>query len=192
MRCSTLKEAELIPDSAVPYTLPQSRWNSSNRHKTSNEGKGEQLTHLTTCVRRRALNDAETQVAGLERAHRSWLVREKSWQPKIVVRLCASGSTFVVSVLSLQTARREGKDSRVAASAVSAASGLAAEQWQSKPTPRQRSVRSNANSGVACRKSVERFACLCCCLSVYVRVCLEFNSTCLSRLFLETYSCDSI
>lgn len=24
-RCSTLKEAELIPDSAVPYTLPESR-----------------------------------------------------------------------------------------------------------------------------------------------------------------------
>lgn len=37
VRCSTLKEAELIPDSAVPYTLPQSRWNSSNR-QTSNEG----------------------------------------------------------------------------------------------------------------------------------------------------------
>lgn len=25
VRCSTLKEAELIPDSAVPYTLPESR-----------------------------------------------------------------------------------------------------------------------------------------------------------------------
>lgn len=25
VRCGTLKEAELIPDSAVPYTLPESR-----------------------------------------------------------------------------------------------------------------------------------------------------------------------
>lgn len=38
VRCSTLKEAELILDSAVPYTLPESRWNSSNR-QMSNEGK---------------------------------------------------------------------------------------------------------------------------------------------------------
>lgn len=31
MRCGTLKEAELIPDSAVPYTLPESRCKSSKR-----------------------------------------------------------------------------------------------------------------------------------------------------------------
>lgn len=33
VRCNTLKEAELIPDSAVPYTLPESRCNSSNRQR---------------------------------------------------------------------------------------------------------------------------------------------------------------
>lgn len=52
-------------------------------------------------------------MAVLERANRSWLVRERSWQPKplcacvcvslYVVRACA------VSVLSPQTAGKEGK-----------------------------------------------------------------------------------
>lgn len=54
VKCSTLKEAELIPDSAVPYTLPESRCNSSNR-QTSKFESGRDLTHLTTCVRQRTL-----------------------------------------------------------------------------------------------------------------------------------------
>ena len=97
VRCSTLKEAELIPDSAVPYTLPESRWNSSNR-QTSNERVAEGLTHLTTCV---ALNNAGRNVAVLERAKRSWLVREESRQPtNLLVWVC------VRSVSSLQIAAR--------------------------------------------------------------------------------------
>lgn len=44
--------------------------------------EGEGLTHLTACVRQRATQNAERQVEQLERANRSWLVREKSWQPK--------------------------------------------------------------------------------------------------------------
>lgn len=53
-RCSTLKEAELIPDSAVPYTLPESRCNSSNRQTSKFESR-RALAHLTTCARRWAL-----------------------------------------------------------------------------------------------------------------------------------------
>lgn len=64
VRCNTLKEAELIPDSAVPYTLPESRCNSSNHHRSKFESKaggrrvsggGGALTLLTTRVRRRTL-----------------------------------------------------------------------------------------------------------------------------------------
>lgn len=47
VRCSTLKEAELIPDSAVPYTLPESRCNSSNRQTSKFESGA--FTHLTMC-----------------------------------------------------------------------------------------------------------------------------------------------
>lgn len=39
VRCNTLKEAELIPDSAVPYTLPESRCNSSNRQRSKFESE---------------------------------------------------------------------------------------------------------------------------------------------------------
>lgn len=50
VRCNTLKEAELIPDSAVPYTLPESRCNSSNRQisKFESDGDGDSHTpHVT-------------------------------------------------------------------------------------------------------------------------------------------------
>lgn len=39
VRCNTLKEAELIPDSAVPYTLPESRCNSSNHQRSKFESE---------------------------------------------------------------------------------------------------------------------------------------------------------
>lgn len=119
VRCSTLKEAELIPDSAVPYTLPESRWNSSNRQnvKTSNEGEGEELTQLTTCVRKRSTQDGGTEVAVLERPNRSLLVRGESGQPKYVrvcVFVCAfecvSGQCCCLR-LQVEEGKREGRAS---------------------------------------------------------------------------------
>lgn len=61
VRCNTLKEAELIPDSAVPYTLPESRCNSSNHQRSKFESKasGGALTHLTTRVRQWTLKECQ-------------------------------------------------------------------------------------------------------------------------------------
>lgn len=54
VRCNTLKEAELIPDSAVPYTLPESRCNSSNHQRSKFEskarGRGGALSHAVRHV----------------------------------------------------------------------------------------------------------------------------------------------
>lgn len=51
MRCGTLKEAELIPDSAVPYTLPESRCKSSNRQTSKGLRERYRRTgEVPTCV----------------------------------------------------------------------------------------------------------------------------------------------
>lgn len=123
------------------------------KRQTRGGERGEGLTHLTTCVRQRALKkikknkNAERKSGSVrERAKRSWLVREKSWQPRY---LCLS-VLKCVCVVSVVDCRGGGEREGVAVDAVSAASGLAAEQWQSNPTGRRaESVRSN--SGVACR-----------------------------------------
>lgn len=60
VRCNTLKEAELIPDSAVPYTLPESRCNSSNHQRSKSESRargGGALARCTTRVRQRTLKE---------------------------------------------------------------------------------------------------------------------------------------
>lgn len=75
VRCNTLKEAELIPDSAVPYTLPESRCNSSNHQRSKFErrarGEGGARTRRMTRVRRRTLKECR----------RSGGVKEDETQP---------------------------------------------------------------------------------------------------------------
>lgn len=65
MKCNTLKEAELIPDSAVPYTLPESRCNSSNHQRSKFESKagggGCSHTPYDTCE---AMDTRECQRSG--------------------------------------------------------------------------------------------------------------------------------
>lgn len=105
VRCGTLKEAELIPDSAVPYTLPESRWNSSNR-QTSNEWKRRSSHTLRHVWGNGALIPPKEKV--LERANHSWLVREKDLAAQLLKRVCVLESVCVWSVFLFQATGREG------------------------------------------------------------------------------------
>lgn len=178
VRCSTLKEAELIPDSAVPYTLPESRWNSSNRQTSNGWEGGSALTHLTTCMRQRA----DKKKIKKKRPKKSGSVREG--EPQLVSQREELAAHMFVCVLkcvwvcvrwvsSLQTAWREGRK-RASGSECSERSqriGWSTVTEQSHRTAE--SVRSHTHTQVwhAVRKqSIAQFACLC--LSVYTQVCV--------------------
>lgn len=119
VKCSTLKEAELIPDSAVPYTLPESRCNSSN-HQTSKFESGRDLTHLTTCVRQRTLKKRPKTSRSVREVEPQLVSQREELAAYIFVCVCA------VSVVASDW--REGKTVRVSVNAVSTASKLSAEQ----------------------------------------------------------------
>lgn len=86
VRCGTLKEAELIPDSAVPYTLPESRCKSSNR-QMSGGGRGlrERYRRERRC-RGGAYGSRSSQrresSGGGGGVNRRWLVREEERKPQ--------------------------------------------------------------------------------------------------------------
>lgn len=113
VRCSTLKEAELIPDSAVPYTLPESRWNSSNRQNVKRGGGGgahtaydmcEKTEHSRRWNRSGSVREAESQLVSQRRERAAQICTS------VCVRVC-----FWVceqSVLLPQTAGRGGEKRR--------------------------------------------------------------------------------
>lgn len=179
--CGTLKEAELIPDSAVPYTLLESRWNSSNRQtRQKRRGKGREKGISHTSGHVWALKKCLKKSGRVrERANRSWLVRERSWQLQY---LCGYWSVFGCvwgqwRRFWLQR-RKGGEREGVAVSAVSAAGRSAAEQWQNNPAGWQTRVWGHTQTQAwhAVRKqSVAHCACLCLCWSVYSNVCIHLR-----------------
>lgn len=165
VRCGTLKEAELIPDSAVPYTLPESRWNSSNRQIVIRVERS-CLHTLRHVWGNGALITPKEKV--LERTNHSWLVREKELAAQLLV--CVWVCVFkcvwlcVRSVLLFQATGREGTEKAV--DAKNAASRLAAKRWQSNPTGR-RSVWDHTQSQVwHAVRCFTHSACQCLCFSV--------------------------
>ena len=125
-----------------------------------------------TGSQKKTQKNGQRKVAVLERANRSWLVRERSWQPTCLC-LCLSASECVCSECHrFRLHGGRGERERVAVNAVSAASGLVDQQWQSNPTGRRR-VWGHTHTQVwhAVRiQSIAQFACLC--LIVYTQVCV--------------------
>lgn len=147
VKCSTLKEAELIPDSAVPYTLPESRCNSSNR-QTSKFESGRDLTHLTTCVRQRTLKKRPKTSRSVREVEPQLVSQREELAAYIFVCVCVCAVSVVASDWG------EGKTVWVSVNAVSTASKLCwTEQSRSEVT---RTLRH----GMPLEKSVEHSACL--------------------------------
>lgn len=72
--------------------------------------------------------NGQRKVAVLERANRSWLVRERSWQPTCLC-VCLSASECVCGECHrFRLHGGRGERERVAVNAVSAASGLVDQQ----------------------------------------------------------------
>lgn len=115
VRCSTLKEAELIPDSAVPYTLPESRWNSSNRQNVKRGGGAhtaydmcEKTEHSRRWNRSGSVREAESQLVSQRRERAAQICTS------VCVFVCAfecvSGQCCCLR-LQVEEGKREGRAS---------------------------------------------------------------------------------
>ena len=189
VRCSTLKEAELIPDSAVPYTLPESRWKfiKSSNVKRVGKGWGEcSHTPYDMCEAtgsQKKKKNGQRKVAVLERANRSWLVRERSWQPTCWC-VCLSASECVCGECHRFRLRGGRGGKRASAGECSERSQRIGWSTVTEQSHRMaESVRSHTHTHThtqvwhAVRKqSIVQFACLC--LSVYIQVCVHLWTRC--------------
>lgn len=147
--------------------------------KSSNVKRGEgegAHTPYDMCEGNGHSKNAERKVAVLERGEPQLVSQREEPAAQIFACIYLSVSWVCVwSVSSLQIAGEGGGrgGGGVPVNAVSTASGLAAEQWQSNLIGRRR-VWGHTQTQVwhAVRKqSVAHSACLCLCLSVYIRVC---------------------
>lgn len=145
VKCSTLKEAELIPDSAVPYTLPESRCNSSN-HQTSKFESGRDLTHLTTCVRQRTLKKRPKTSRSIREVEPQLVSQREELAAYIFVCVCSQCCRFRL---------RRGKNSARISECSEHSQQIVCWTEQSRSE-----VTGTLRHGMPLEKSVEHSACL--------------------------------
>lgn len=176
VRCNTLKEAELIPDSAVPYTLPESRCNSSNHQRSKFESKARgERSHTLQHVWGDGHSRNAREVAALKRMKYSQLIREKIWQPG-TLHTCQC-----VQSVGLQIAKKERE--QVAVNwPLNQGEQQSGEQWGLTHTPRH---------GMPLENHVAHSACL---ISAYICLCARITvcSSPARNVFFCTPDCKNV